>query len=106
MQIQPAIGAEEIINFCGGLDWVLKALGCNFNISPVQIVERLPLKAGPCSPPGREGLVKSITLDLAKYEDIVAPIKNQKRHGMKLLSLECCIPAQVLTLLRFPPTPS
>lgn len=100
MQIQPAIGAEEIIGFCGGLDWVLKAVGCKLDACVIRSKEYVTQTPGLHMEQGQGRVMKSITMDLAKYEDVVAPIRNQKRLGLRLLSEGSCIPHQVLALSR------
>ena len=77
MQIQAAIGAKEAVQHCGGVAWIWKAVGCQFK----------PLNSNR-SDMTHDDHSDSLYFDLARYEDVVAPLKNTKRLKMRLLSNE------------------
>ena len=87
LQIAAAVGAQEAVAHCGGLSWILQAVGCPLRFQ----VDRQGCSVNE----------DALYFELTRYDDVTAPLKNQKRLRMTMLRAEGEIAQQTRVLFRY-----
>ncbi len=88
------MGAEEVVQHCGGLLAILKAAG--LDLSAARNAEGVPMLDDPTP-----ASVTATFFPLARYEDMRATLGNQKRHRIMLINPgEGPIPEATLAAIR------
>lgn len=84
----PSKGAEEVVQFCGGLPAILHAAG--ISVPPDSAA----------NDSANDESAASITFGLHEYERVRSILGNERRLGLRLLERESSIPEATLLAFR------